>query len=156
MQVFVFCRVINKNVLEWFLLITCKEHALSRSTYILSRNDPALSCSLTLSWRRPISYRNQSIDLLSKSMDKFLYYNGLRHERVKRKRPADAQYLLRLRVPQKAFRLSFFFFSFSLSRQCYWTNCQICFCKRLLICSPGSVWPRSDVFHWVHQKHLRS
>ena len=32
-----------------------------------------------------------------------------------------------------------FFFSFSLCRQCYWTNCQICFCKRLLICYPGSV-----------------
>ena len=33
---------------------------------------------LTLSWRKPISYRNQSIDLLSKSMDWFLYDNGLR------------------------------------------------------------------------------
>ena len=32
--------------------------------------------SLTLSWRRPLSYRNQS-------MDWFLYDNGLRHERVK-------------------------------------------------------------------------
>ena len=32
---------------------------------------------LTLSWRRPLSYRNQSIDLL-----RFLYGNGLRHERV--------------------------------------------------------------------------
>ena len=32
---------------------------------------------LTLSWRRPISYRNQSIDL-------FLYDNDLRHERVKK------------------------------------------------------------------------
>ena len=32
---------------------------------------------LTLSWRRPLSYRNQS-----KSMDWFLYDNGLRHERV--------------------------------------------------------------------------
>ena len=39
---------------------------------------------LTLSWRRPLSYRNQSIDLLGKSMDWFLYDNGLRHERVKR------------------------------------------------------------------------
>ena len=39
--------------------------------------------SLTLSWRRPLSYRNQSIDLLHKSMDWFLYDNGLRHERVK-------------------------------------------------------------------------
>ena len=38
---------------------------------------------LTLSWRRPLSYRNQSIDVPSKSMDWFLYDNGLRHERVK-------------------------------------------------------------------------
>ena len=38
---------------------------------------------LTLSWRRPLSYRNQSIDLGSKSMDWLLYDNGLRHERVK-------------------------------------------------------------------------
>ena len=30
----------------------------------------------------PLSYRNQSIDLRSKSMDWFLYDNGLRHERV--------------------------------------------------------------------------
>ena len=30
-----------------------------------------------------ISYRNQSIDLLCKSMDWFLYDIGLRHERVK-------------------------------------------------------------------------
>ena len=30
-----------------------------------------------------LSYRNQSIDLLCKSMDWFLYDNGLRHERVK-------------------------------------------------------------------------
>ena len=33
--------------------------------------------TLTLSWRRPLLYRNQSIDLLW-----FLYGNGLRHERV--------------------------------------------------------------------------
>ena len=39
---------------------------------------------LTLSWRRPLSYRDQSIDLLRKSMDWFLYDNGLRHGRVKR------------------------------------------------------------------------
>ena len=37
---------------------------------------------LTLSWWRPLSYRNQSTDLLRKSMDWFLYDNGLRHERV--------------------------------------------------------------------------
>ena len=38
---------------------------------------------LTLSWRRPLSFRNQSIDLLHKSMVWFLYDNGLPHERVK-------------------------------------------------------------------------
>ena len=31
----------------------------------------------------PLSYRNQSIDLQSKSLNWFLYDNGLRHERVK-------------------------------------------------------------------------
>ena len=41
--------------------------------------------SLTISWRRPLSYRNQSNDLLRISMDWFLYGSGLRHERVNRK-----------------------------------------------------------------------
>ena len=39
--------------------------------------------ALTLSRRKPLSYRNQSIDLQSKSMDWLLYDNGLRLERVK-------------------------------------------------------------------------
>ena len=39
---------------------------------------------LTLSWRRLLSYRNHSIDLLCESMDWFLYDNGLRRERVKK------------------------------------------------------------------------
>ena len=38
---------------------------------------------LTVSWRRPLSYRNQSIDFLLKSIDWFLYDNSFRHERVK-------------------------------------------------------------------------
>ena len=38
---------------------------------------------LTLSWRRPLLYRNQSIYLLCKSLDWFLYDNGLPYERVK-------------------------------------------------------------------------
>ena len=33
----------------------------------------------------PLSYRNQSIDLLLKSVDWFLHDNGLHHERVKQK-----------------------------------------------------------------------
>ena len=39
--------------------------------------------SLTVSWRRSLSYRNQSIDLLCKVMDMFLYDRDLGHERVK-------------------------------------------------------------------------
>ena len=42
-----------------------------------------LTSPLTLSWWRLLSYRNQSIDLQSKSIDRFLYDNGLRHEKVK-------------------------------------------------------------------------
>ena len=38
--------------------------------------------TLTLLWRRPLSYRNQSTDLQSKSMNWFLYDRGLRHDRV--------------------------------------------------------------------------
>ena len=34
------------------------------------------------SWGRSLSYRNQSIDVQSKSMDWFLYERDLRHERV--------------------------------------------------------------------------
>ena len=38
--------------------------------------------SLTLSWQRSLSYRNQSIELLFKSMDRFLNDRDLRHKRV--------------------------------------------------------------------------
>ena len=38
---------------------------------------------LTLSWWRSLSYRNQSTDLLRKSMDWFLYDNDLSHKRAK-------------------------------------------------------------------------
>ena len=38
---------------------------------------------LTFSRRKSLSYRNQSIDLHSKSMDWFLYDRNLRHKRVK-------------------------------------------------------------------------
>ena len=40
---------------------------------------------LTLSWRRPLSYTNQSTDLLCILMDWFLYDNSLRYEIVKDK-----------------------------------------------------------------------
>ena len=37
---------------------------------------------LTLSWRRSLLYRNQSIDLQNKSMDWFLYHTDLCHVKV--------------------------------------------------------------------------
>ena len=37
---------------------------------------------LTLSWRRLLSYKNQSIGLLCKWMDWFQYDNGPRHEEL--------------------------------------------------------------------------
>ena len=43
----------------------------------------SIEATLTFSIQRPLSYRNQSIDLGSKSMGWFLYDNGLGHERVK-------------------------------------------------------------------------
>ena len=41
-QGFVFCRLIKKTVLEWFLLIVCEKHTLSTSTNPLRRNHPPL------------------------------------------------------------------------------------------------------------------
>ena len=46
-------------------------------------NEKAGFVGFNLSRWRPLSYRNQSIDLQSKSMDWFLYGNDLRLERVK-------------------------------------------------------------------------
>ena len=46
-------------------------------------------CHFILSWRRALSYRNQSNDLQSKSMDWFLYDNNLRHERANLQRRDD-------------------------------------------------------------------
>ena len=40
-------------------------------------------CMLNPFKTRPLSYRNQCIDLLRKSMDWFVHDNVLRHERVK-------------------------------------------------------------------------
>ena len=56
------------------------------NTFIEFFENARESLGLTLSWWRPISYRNQSIDLPCKSMDWFLYDIGLRHERVKNRK----------------------------------------------------------------------
>ena len=52
------------------------------SEYQLIWTQINIACWLTSSWHLPLSYREQSIDLLWKSMDWFLYDNGPRHERV--------------------------------------------------------------------------
>ena len=75
-------RFTQKNCLH-FIKTYLHEGAITFS--LTSANYHNLT-NLTLSWRRPLSYRDQSIDLLCKSMDWFLYDNGdngLRHERVK-------------------------------------------------------------------------
>ena len=46
-QVFVFCRlIIKKKCMGWFLLIMCKEHTLTRSANLLSRNHPTVTLEL--------------------------------------------------------------------------------------------------------------
>ena len=75
----------TSQVLPDFSLIrenTCPRKPLSWH-YSRKDNSSFLFITLTLSCRGPLSYRNQSIDLRSKSMDWFLYDNGLRYERVK-------------------------------------------------------------------------
>ena len=49
---------------------------------------------LTPSWWRSLLYRNQSIDLHSKSMDWLLYNSDFRHERVKGRRGTYFKMLL--------------------------------------------------------------
>ena len=39
-QVFVFYRLINKSMFQWFLLIMCKEHTLRRSTNLFVETVP--------------------------------------------------------------------------------------------------------------------
>ena len=52
-------------------------------TSVVGRSILKTKALLTLSWQRTLSYRNQSIDLLCRSMDWFLYDNVLGHESVK-------------------------------------------------------------------------
>ena len=62
-------------------------------TFSNSVINPKFKVTLTLSWWGPLSYRNQSIDLQSKSMDWFLYDKGLRHERVNGDKQSSEWYL---------------------------------------------------------------
>ena len=70
--------------LNWTLIFW--DHLICSTSIAMGNLKPAQTKVSTLSWRRPLSNRNQSIDLLSKWMDWFLYDNGLRHEAVNGKR----------------------------------------------------------------------
>ena len=77
----------SSESLEFFQIlknVVCSFDVWPMSTLCLLYGNALLILShLTLSWGRLLLYRNQSIDLQSKSMDWFLYDNGLRQERVK-------------------------------------------------------------------------
>ena len=66
----------------WKLFYIFSDKMVSILINIIQHEQYFLIILLTLSWRRPLSFRNQSIHLLRKSMEWFLYDNGLRHERV--------------------------------------------------------------------------
>ena len=80
-------RITNFNNKDEFVSVTKhmkgRESKITIHPVIKNSKEMTANCSLTLSRRRPLSYRNQSIDLWSKLMDWFLYDNGLRLERVK-------------------------------------------------------------------------
>ena len=76
----VFCMVCWTCFLVRLLRLNCMVFPTKRVGILTLQS----LCIFILSRRRPLSCRNQSIDLLCKSMDCFLYDNGLRHERVKR------------------------------------------------------------------------
>ena len=74
-------RTVNKKI-QQILSLSVFVFLYLSSIKQLPINWQKFSCHWNLLWRRPLSYRNHSIDLRSKSMDWFLYDNGLRHERV--------------------------------------------------------------------------
>ena len=69
--------VIYFKIYHWLIL-----KKLQQDLWLHQKSITEMSI-LILSWQRLLSDRNQSIDLLGKSMVWFLYDNGLRHERVK-------------------------------------------------------------------------
>ena len=74
----------------------------------------------TLSWQSSLSYRNQSIDLQSKTLDWFLYDRDLRHERVNikesRTTPSTISNFLIVNFKQIQVIKGFLYFSYKLRR----------------------------------------
>ena len=75
--------LIAASAIYLLILFLLSGKQVRKSIGLLLKSKMFYQQPLPLSWRRPLSYRNQSIDLLCKSMDWFLYDNGLRPERVK-------------------------------------------------------------------------
>ena len=78
-------QVISNWSIQWKMQFNLDHNKQAQKDYTFWKNQIMKTLFLyylTLSWRRPMSYRNQSIDLLRKSMDWFLYDIDLHHERV--------------------------------------------------------------------------
>ena len=78
-------QVISYWSIQWKMQFNLDHNKQAQKDYTFWKNQIMKTLFLyylTLSWRRPMSDRNQSIDLLRKSMDWFLYDIGLHHERV--------------------------------------------------------------------------
>ena len=78
-------QVISNWSIQWKMQFNLDHNKQAQKDYTFWKNQIMKTLFLyylTLSWRRPMSDRNQSIDLLRKSMDWFLYDIGLHHERV--------------------------------------------------------------------------
>ena len=77
------------NTLEWLFLKTWFKYIPTDNycpfNYLLN---------LTFKWRRSLSYRNQPIDLVCKSIDWFVYHRDLSRERVK----IELQYSVRTKA----------------------------------------------------------
>ena len=97
-------------------------HHQSNTIFILS--------TLTLSWRRCLSYRNQSIDLSCKSMGWFLYDRDIRHGRI------------------KPFYATGFFTGLFLSegkRPVAWNGLMICIWVKVLKNGPSKIYKRQPL-----------
>ena len=73
----------TSNWSPWSINILSEKDQFSSFYPVTDRSiNWGMKSKLTLSWRRCLSCRNQSIYLQSKSIDWFLYHGDLSHERV--------------------------------------------------------------------------
>ena len=110
-----------KYTLNLFLKCICISFLSQKYTWRDFQNMYLLSNLLNpFMTRRPLSYRNQSIDFLCKSMDWFLYDNGFRHEMVKSILEVD---FLNLKIYIQSLKYTFWIDTFFSNSEIYlmWT-----------------------------------